>query len=207
MRSLSDIKSEYKKLCDELGGPADVGLTINKRNLETYCREYRMGQVLPILTQFQNDEVKARRHWPWAAFALSHYKFEHLERQKYADEPRPKEILELLEGIQQSAHDLGSALSRLQELSNRLADPTAPLRRPHLGWRHRGLPGPTAPRYLIRADRRREPRLLRLVWRSTRRKRGDDHTSGSAKHHRRRNGARPRHARRSRLSGKSCSEP
>jgi hypothetical protein len=133
-RSLSGIKSEYKKLCDELGGPADVGLTIDKRNLETYCREYRVGQVLPILIQFQDDDVKARRHWPWAAFALSHYKFEHQERQQYADEPRPKEILELLAAIQQSAHDLCSALSRLEELSNRLADPTAPLRRPHLGW-------------------------------------------------------------------------
>ena len=132
--SLSGVKSEYKRLCDELGGPADIGVAIKKSTMEIYCREYPSHRLLPIFLIYHPDESLARRHWPWAAMAISQYKFEQQERKKYTDEPKPEEILELLAHIKQSAHDLASGLCRLQELSDRLSDPTAPLRRPHLSW-------------------------------------------------------------------------
>ena len=52
----------------------------------------------------------------------------------YSDEPTPAEVEDLLSQIEKSSRDLNSALCRLQVLSNRLRDPTAPHRRGHLGW-------------------------------------------------------------------------
>jgi len=132
--SLARAESEFKKLCNELGGPADIGVTVDKIDMEVYCQEHPVGLLLPILLRFQENEAVARRHWPWAAFAISQYTFERSERAKYNDEPKPKEILEILKQIIQSARDLGSGLSRLQALSARLTDPAAPLRRDHLAW-------------------------------------------------------------------------
>lgn len=93
-----------------------------------------MDQLLPILLSFQEDEIRARRHWPWAAWAISQYDFEKRELAKYTDEPTPKEVRDLLLKINEAAHDLGSGLVRLNDLSERLADPTAPARRAHLAW-------------------------------------------------------------------------
>ena len=132
--SLARAESEFKKLCNELGGPADIGVTVDRNDIEVYCREYPVGLLLPILLRFQKNEAVARRHWPWAAVAISQYAFERSERAEYTDEPKPEEILEILEQIRQSARDLGSGLSRLQALSVRLTDPAAPLRRAHLAW-------------------------------------------------------------------------
>ena len=132
--SLSSISSDFKKLCDEAGGPADIGVSINKKYMEGCCRDYRSSLLLPILLRFQKDETKARRHWPWAAYAISNYVFEKSERAKYTDEPRPEEIVELLGQIRQAARDLSSGLSQLQTISYRLPDPGAPHRRAHLAW-------------------------------------------------------------------------
>jgi hypothetical protein len=60
--------------------------------------------------------------------------FDIREYESYADEPTPAEIGKLLSRIMQSAHDLSFAICRLRTLSNRLRDPTAPLRRAHIGW-------------------------------------------------------------------------
>ena len=97
-------------------------------------RKIPLGRVLPILLQFATDETTARRHWPWAAFAIDQYYFEIKERAKYKDELKPKEIHELIKKIQRDAHDLRSALTRLQALAFRLHEQSAPLLRPHLSW-------------------------------------------------------------------------
>jgi hypothetical protein len=131
--SLARVGSDYKKLCDELGGPADIGVTIDPQYMELCCQEHPADSLLPILLRFQKDQTVARRHWPWVAFAISQYSFERSERAKYTDEPKG-EILEILKQIIQSARDLSRGLSRLQALSVRLTDPTAPLRRAHLAW-------------------------------------------------------------------------
>ena len=132
--SLSSVPSEFKKLCDEVGGPADIGITINKNYMEHCCRDYPASLLLPTLLRFQKDETIARRHWPWAAFAISHYVFQKSELAKYSDEPKPQEIIDLLGQITQAAHDLSSGLSRLQALSYRLSDPSTIHRRAHLAW-------------------------------------------------------------------------
>ena len=101
--SLARAESELKKLCNELGGPADIGIPVDKNDLEVYCREYPAGLLLPILLRFQTNEAVARRHWPWAAFAISQYASERSERAEYTDEPSPTEILKILGKIRQSA--------------------------------------------------------------------------------------------------------
>jgi hypothetical protein len=107
---------------------------MNRNDLERYCNEYPPSRIQPLLLRFQHDESSARRHWPWAAVAISLYIFEKREHEKYIDELKPEEVIELLSQIKQSAHDLQSALCSLQTFANRLTDPNAPLRRPHLAW-------------------------------------------------------------------------
>jgi hypothetical protein len=132
--SLSQIPSEFEKLCDELGGPADIGVKFNKRDMNRYCKDYPSRRIVPILRQYTSDESSARRLWPWAAFAIGQYNFEFKERAKYSDEPTPDEVAEMLLEIESSARNLRAGLSRLQTLSYRVKDPTALLRRPHLAW-------------------------------------------------------------------------
>jgi hypothetical protein len=130
------IKTEYERMCDELGGPADIGIALKwpKASLAPYCRDYGSRRVLPVLVKFQADQSCARRHWPWAAFAISHYAFEQKERSQYADEPAPKEVEALLAQIAQASRTLHSELLRLDALASRLDDRTAPLRRAHIRW-------------------------------------------------------------------------
>jgi hypothetical protein len=130
------IRTEYDRLCEDLGGPADIGVEIGAANvgLAIYCNEYPSNRVLPVLLQFQTDISLAQKHWPWVAYAMSRYVFEIEERKQYTDEPTLKEVTELLSKIKKSARDLSSGLCQLQALSNRLQDPAAPLRRAHLSW-------------------------------------------------------------------------
>ena len=129
------IRTEYDRLCEDLGGPADIGeVGISKYDLASYCSTYPTQRVLPVLIQYTPDETLARKHWPWAAFAIGQYDFETKELTTYSDEPTPEEVEDLLSQIEKSSRDLNSGLCRLQVLSNRLRDPTAPHRRGHLGW-------------------------------------------------------------------------
>jgi hypothetical protein len=130
------LKNDYDRLCDELGGPADIGFSIPhpKVTLAGYCREHPCVRVLPVLTRFQPDKSRARKHWPWVAFAIAQYAFEQKERKSYTDEPTPKELRELLTQFVQSAQKLRSAFFDLDVLSNRLDDRNAPLRRGHIRW-------------------------------------------------------------------------
>jgi hypothetical protein len=127
-------KPEFDKLCAEHGGPADFGVTVETNTFRRCCREYPLGRVLPILTRFTEDEISARRHWPWTAFAVDQYTFEIKERAKYKDELKPKEIRDLLAQIKRAAHDLISALATLQNRAFRLHEHSAPLLRGHLKW-------------------------------------------------------------------------
>lgn len=133
--SLSDAKSEFQKFCGELGGPADIGINLDKTYLEQCCRDYSTRRVLPVLLRFQKkkDDVSACRHWPWAAAAITQYVFETKKRQTYGKEPTANEVSELILAVADSAHGLGSALYRLQDLANRLRDLTDN-RRGHLAW-------------------------------------------------------------------------
>jgi hypothetical protein len=134
-RPIPVIKTEYDRLCEDHGGPADIGVVgISKEDLASYCQTYPMQRVLPALIQYTPDEPLARKHWPWAAFAIGQYDFETKELTTYSDEPTPKEVEDLLSQIEKSSRDLNSRLCRLQGLSNRLRNPIAPHRRGHLGW-------------------------------------------------------------------------
>jgi hypothetical protein len=127
-------KSEFDKLCDEYGGPADLGTAVEKSVFRACCTEFPLSKVLPTFRQFTKDEVSARRHWPWAAFAINQYKYEINERAKYTNELSPKKICELLGQVGGAAHDLIAALATLQSLAFRLHDHSAPGRRGHLSW-------------------------------------------------------------------------
>jgi hypothetical protein len=134
-RPIPRIRTEYDRLCEDLGGPTDIGVVgISEKDLASYCGTFPSQRVLAVLIQYEPDETRARKHWPWVAFAISHYDYETKEWAKYSDEPTPKEVGDLLSEIEKSARDLHSGLCRLQVLSNRLRDPTAPHRRGHLGW-------------------------------------------------------------------------
>jgi hypothetical protein len=129
------IRTEYDRLCEDLGGPADIGeVGISKYDLASYCGTYPTQRVLPVLIQYAPDETLARKHWPWVAFAIGQYDFETKELTTYSVEPTPEEVEDLLSQIEKSSRDLNSVLCRLQVLSDRLRDPTAPHRRGHLGW-------------------------------------------------------------------------
>ena len=130
------VKSEYQKLCEELGGPVEgVAPRISQSTFERCCDEYDPARILPELLPFAKDAASARRHWPLAAFAIDQYVFEIEERKTYIDdEPTPANIEKLLKQIAQAANELTAGLCRLQTLAERLKDPTAPNRRGHLGW-------------------------------------------------------------------------
>jgi hypothetical protein len=128
------IKTEFDRLCDELGGPADIGVDIDKHALTPYCSEYPSKVIVPILLPYQKDEHLVRRHWPWVAFAISQYLHEKKEREKYTDEPTPEKTIELLEQIRRTTQELHSGLVQIEILSDRLTDPSAPHRRHHFAW-------------------------------------------------------------------------
>ena len=88
----------------------------------------------PALCTFQNNRDTARKHWPWVAFALDQYQFERREKERYSGEPEltPTEVVRLIQAISHSARGLVDGLTRLQEHANRIDDPVAKFRRPHL---------------------------------------------------------------------------
>jgi hypothetical protein len=126
--------SQFDKLYNEFGGPADLGMTVEKNTFRRCCQELSLGRVLPTLLQFATDETSARRHWPWAAFAINQYEYEIKERAKDKDKLKPKEIHDLIKEIERAAHDLRSGLAQLQTLAFRPHEHSAPLLRPHLSW-------------------------------------------------------------------------
>ena len=128
------LSSDFEKHCKKLGGLADIRVTVDPQYMESCCDDYPAERLLPILLRFQKDETAACRHWPWAAVAIDQYTFERSAWEKYAGEPGPKEIIEILKEIKNAARDLGAGFAQLQAFSYRLSDPSAPLRRAHLAW-------------------------------------------------------------------------
>jgi hypothetical protein len=128
------FKTEYDRLCEDLGGPADLGRSKLENDLRRACGAYPLRLILPVLIEFKPEGDFARRHWPWAALALELFVSDQIERTKHADEPNPKDVEALLLEIAHSARALNAGLNRLQSLSYRVKDPTAPYRRGHLGW-------------------------------------------------------------------------
>jgi hypothetical protein len=128
------LRSRYDLLCDEFGGPVDLGINVERSVLAKSCTAWPWPRIRPVLLQDRSDENSALKHWPWAAFAINQFDFETKERKKYLREPTPKEIEKLLSEIEGSARKLQSGLYSLHELSFRLGDPTSPLRRAHIAW-------------------------------------------------------------------------
>jgi hypothetical protein len=100
------------------------------------CQAFPWKVVEPALCTFQKNRDTAMKHWPWAAFALDQYQFERRERGKYSSEPEltPAEVVDLLGEIRNLARNLVDRLVRLQEHANRMEDPAAKFRRPHLAY-------------------------------------------------------------------------
>src|SRR5262249_39756295 len=91
--SLSAIRSEFQTLCEEQGGPVTLSETVERRTLESACKEFGFRQAWDTYRQWQPDRLVAMRHWPWVALAADQYRFERSQKAKYVDEPKPSEIL------------------------------------------------------------------------------------------------------------------
>jgi 6-pyruvoyl-tetrahydropterin synthase len=132
--SLNSVKSEYKKFCDQHGGPITCGYRFADIDFEYCCRDFPRQKFDSTISRWVTDPVHGIRHWPVMAYAASQYAFRQREFIKYGTEASPAQVRELLDEIRKSARRLSSALAQFQEMSARLSDGTAPLAGPHLSW-------------------------------------------------------------------------
>jgi hypothetical protein len=132
--SLNSVKSEYRRLCEQHGGPIICDDSFAEINFQHCCREFPGRRFQPIIDRWVKDPVHGIRHWPVMAFAASQYAFRQQEFKKYGAEASPAQVRELFLEIGKSSRGLGRALGQLQEMSTRLSDGTAPLAGPHLSW-------------------------------------------------------------------------
>ena len=57
----SALPSEFDKLCEKFGGPADLGIPIDGWLMNYFrqcCGEFRPYQVLPVLLRFAKGQTK-----------------------------------------------------------------------------------------------------------------------------------------------------
>jgi hypothetical protein len=132
--SLNAVKSEYKKFCEQHGGPITCDDRFANIDFEYCCREFPRRIFEPTIDRWSADPVHGIRHWPLMAFAASQYAFLQREFKKYGTEASPAQVRELLDEIRKSARRLSKALVQFQEMAARLSDGTAPLAGPHLSW-------------------------------------------------------------------------
>jgi hypothetical protein len=132
--SLNAVKSEYKKFCEQHGGPIICDDSFAEINFEHCCREFPRRRIEPTIDRWVTDRLHGIRHWPVMAFAASQYAFRQREFSKYGAEASPAQVGELLDEIGKSSRRLCRALVQFQEMSARLSDGTAPLAGPHLSW-------------------------------------------------------------------------
>jgi hypothetical protein len=132
--SLSELRSDLDRLYNDGGGPAPIRATVDRTEFERCCREFPWSVIAPALIKYQCDATLAKRHWPWAAFAIAQFQFEQREAAGQMDEPTPKEVLELLGEIRDAAKRLSGGLARLQSTSLRVVDPADRMRRGHLQY-------------------------------------------------------------------------
>ena len=116
--SLNAVKSEYKKFCEQHGGPIICDDSFAEIDFEYCCREFPGRRFQPIIDRWVTDPVHGIRHWPVMAFAVSQYAFRQREFSKYGAEASPAQVRELLGEIGKSSRRLGKALVQLQEMSN-----------------------------------------------------------------------------------------
>jgi hypothetical protein len=133
--SFAPRKTEFDRMCESLGGPIDLGPTVDFDVFHRACAATPYGKIANIVEPLSVDETAAKRHWPWVAFALSQYEFEvrELERYRYS-ELTPSQTTQLLKRIQSGADKLAAELCHLQTLANRLDIPGKPHVRGHLSW-------------------------------------------------------------------------
>jgi hypothetical protein len=125
--------SEFEVLCAD-GGPVPLSETVDRSALAWACQQFHFNEAWATYRDWEPDEVRARRYWPWVALSAAQYQFEREEKAKYADEPKPSELTALMNGIATGANSLGNDLTRLQVLSYRLGEAETPERRQHLAW-------------------------------------------------------------------------
>ena len=132
--SLNAVRSEYKKFCEQHGGPIICDDSFAKIDFEHCCRQFPRRRFRPIIDRCVTDPVHGIRHWPVMAFAASQYAFRQREFSKYGAEASPAQVGDLLDEIRKSSRRLRRALVQFQEMSARFSDGTAPLAGPHLSW-------------------------------------------------------------------------
>jgi len=141
--SLNAARSEFQKLCDTLGGPADLTEAFGYAKteglvpldaLDLACGQFPFHATWPVFREWCSEEDRARRYWPWIAYAADGYQFERREKRNYGPELKPGQVHDLLARISSNAQKLCEDIALLQELGNRLDDPRVPYRRRHLSW-------------------------------------------------------------------------
>ena len=132
--SLNAVKSEYKRFCEQYGGPIICDDSFAKIDFEHCCREFPRRRFEPTIDRWATEPVHGIRHWPIMASAASQYAFLQREFSKYGAEASPAQVGKLLDEIGKSSRRLFRALVQLQEMSARLSDGTAPLAGPHVSW-------------------------------------------------------------------------
>jgi hypothetical protein len=108
----TSIAKRLNFLVTNAPGPRSNQCCVNSKKIATLPRD--IGRGLPSFGQ---------------------YRLERNELQRPGAKLNPTEVVELLNDISRSAKELANGLlGRLQEYSNSVADPAAPLRQPHLAY-------------------------------------------------------------------------
>jgi hypothetical protein len=134
LRPIPTLRSQFQALCEEKGGPILIIEPVPLTTMAMACEHFPLEPVWQAYREWSANESEALRYWPWIALAADLYRFERETKAGYDDEPKPSEVLTLLNNITTKAQTLRRDLMQLDALSRRLGDPEAPLRRGHLAW-------------------------------------------------------------------------
>ena len=132
---LSEIKTEYERFCEEHGGAVRPAAVYGEVEFSIPCKEYPFQLFIPIFEKWQPDPISKMRHWPPMAYAASEFAYRSkLETENKSEKLQPKEVIELLQNIQNASEKLRDALRRLERQGFQLQNPVARLRSEHLAW-------------------------------------------------------------------------
>lgn len=132
-KSLSSIKSEYDRLCETQGGPAEVE-GFERVNLEWSCKQYRLRLFEELIKRWEVDPATGVRHWPHMAFASDQYAYQREELANGGGNFSAAQVRTMLTAIERSANKFSAAMARLQTASHQLSDGSAPFAIPHINW-------------------------------------------------------------------------